>query len=187
MGSIDPKWLVWTLQRGYLRHGWAFIAMWVSGLALVLLAAVTAIGAWQLRSVEKELAARLDAMDNLKPSIVPGHKVEALPLPGLEHRFDMNREVFAGLEAAGLQPEQIRFRFEDLGNAGLVRQTAVFKHKATWGETADMLERLRMAKVPLYIARIRLERESQNDPLITAEIHVAAALNGASHVGEAAR
>jgi len=176
MGPVDPRRLVWALNRGYLRHGVAYVLTVVGTIAVLVLVVGAAFDAWQLQRTQRALAERLHDLRVSSRPVAEQASDAALPLPALSRRFDINRRILDALAAAALAPEQIRFRYENVGDAGLVRQTAVFTLKASWSEIAKALAALQAADRSLYIAKLRLEREQPGDPMVTAELQVAVAL-----------
>lgn len=176
MAAIDLRQPVWLLHRGFLRHGIGF-GLVLAGILTVLLLLIMDVATWlRVRQVDDALAARLvesHVAGNRMVEAVPAHTVT---LPEAMHRFELTRRILSGLEEAGFEPEQIRFKFEEMDDAGLLRQTAVFNLKAGWREIARALVSLQATDRSLYIAKLRLERESPEDPLVQAEIQIAVAL-----------
>jgi hypothetical protein len=71
---------------------------------------------------------------------------------------------------------QIRFKFEHVAEAGVTRQVAVFTVRTRWDEVARLLARLQAADRSIYIARLRVARESVDDVMVDADIQLAVAL-----------
>ncbi|MET3930821.1 hypothetical protein ABIE51_002708 [Lysobacter sp. OAE881] len=186
MGRVDPRRLVWTLNRGYLRHGAVFVLSVAGVLVAFALALSLALGTWRSYQAGRALEARLQELRAAPRPSAARQTSDTLPLPEISERFDINRRILDALSAAGLAPQQIRFKFENVDDAGFVRQTAVFTLKAPWGEVAKALAALQGADRSLYIAKLHLEREQPGDPMVTAELQVAAALVAPTSEGGAA-
>lgn len=178
MERVNPRRLAWAAQRAWLRHGPVVVVpvLAVAALAALLLGVLgTAIRA---DGVERDIAARL-RQPPAASSAIPRAKARVVPLPPLADRFDINRKVLEALEGAGFEPERIRFKFETIEDAGLTRQVASFTLKAPWERIAGVLATLQASERSLYIARLRLKRESPTDAELSAEIQLAVALVGA--------
>ncbi|MBU8975700.1 hypothetical protein JI752_006055 [Lysobacter sp. MMG2] len=186
MGAVDPRKLVWALNRGYLRHGAVFVLAVAGAVVALGLMLSLALDALRLHRTEQALSARLEALRAAPQAIAQQAPDDALPLPELSQRFHINRRILDALSSAAVAPEQIRFKFENVDDAGFVRQTAVFTLKAPWSEIAKALAALQASDRSLYIARLRLEREQPGDPLVTAELQVAVALTTPASEGDQA-
>ncbi|NZA25160.1 hypothetical protein H0E84_02085 [Luteimonas sp. SJ-92] len=186
MGRIDSRPLVWALHRGYLRRGAAFVLCLLVASAAVLTALLAGAAWWQLKQADREVAARTRALSAAPSGQGLEEKSEPLQLPASARRFDINARILAGLEEAGFAPQQIRFRFEDVDEAELIRQTAIFELTAGWSEIANALAGLQATDRAVYISKLRLERETPGAALVTAEIEVAAAMVGKLDPEEAA-
>lgn len=179
MDGLNLKRLSWALNRAYLRRG---IAVWVGLFGAVLVLALLASLGWSRLRLERAgdaLAARVGEL-RVERGVTavphPNEQVETLPLPVVGQRFDITRRILAVLEKTGFAPEQIRFKFERAGDAGLTRQIAVFTLKARWSEIAAALSKLQAADRSVYISKLRVARESADDELVAAEIQLAVAL-----------
>lgn len=179
MGGVDVRPLVWALHRGYLRHGAVFVLCLLGILAAVLMSVAIGAAWWQLRQADQALIARLHEVRTVRGVPVTDGPADVLPLPAETQRFHITARILAGLEEAGFEPEQIRFKFENINDAGLIRQTAVFKLTAGWDDIARALAGLQASDRSIYLSKLRLERENPDDPRVTAEIQVAAAMIGA--------
>lgn len=186
MGRIDPRRLIWTINRGYLRHGVVFVLAMAGAVVSFALVFSLALGALRSHQTGRALDERLQALRTTPRPSAARQTGDTLPLPAISQRFDINRRVLDALDAAGLAPQQIRFKFENVDEVGLVRQTAVFTLKAPWGEVAKALAALQAADRSLYIAKLHLEREQPGDPMVTAELQVAVALSATPQQGGAA-
>lgn len=186
MARLDFRRLVWALHRGFLRHGIAF-GLALAGATAVLALSIAVGGTWwRLRQAEAAQTAQLGELHAAANQTTPNAPAAVLPLPDAKQRFELTRRILSGLEEAGFTPEQIRFKFEDVSDAGLLRQTAVFELKARWEEIAQALAELQATDRSLYIAKLRLERETPDDALVVAEIQITMALAQGVTVMEAA-
>lgn len=176
MGRVDPRALVWALNRGHLRFGAVFWLVVAAMLAVLSMLIVLAGNGWRLRQLDAQLAERIVELREIRETRGEMVQEEELSLPSATARFELTRQILARLKEAGFQPDEIRFRFEELNDAGLLRQTAIFKMKARWEQIADALDSLQQADRALYIAKLRLERDAPSDPLVTAEVQIAIAL-----------
>jgi len=176
MGRMNHKRMLWTLNRAYLRHG---ALVWVSaaGIAIMLLLSVlTVAAALRLVQIEVDQKARVDELRGTPASVPVGDEASALPLPQASRRFDITRRILTSLQKTGFEPEQIRFKFEAAGEAGLTRQIAVFSVKARWDDVARLLAQLQRSDRAIYISKLRVARENAEDELVVAEIQIAVAL-----------
>lgn len=176
MGAVNVKRLAWALNRGFLRHG-AALGIGLLGMAWVL-GLLAAMGwSWlRLDRVNDALAAQASKMRAAR-DIAPLRKEgQSVPLPVISERFVITRRILTALKKASFEPEQIRFKFENAGDAGLTRQIAVFTLKAPWSDVAKALAQLQAADRAIYISKLRLARETPDDELVTAEIQLAVAL-----------
>jgi hypothetical protein len=173
---LRPRRVFWSAQRAFLRHGLLAWAIAASVLALLVLLMGTLSASMRLARANAELDARVAALRvNTQRQDPNGRPALATVPPGAD-AFATNRRLLAALEGAGLAPAHIRFKFEPVGETGYLRQVAVFSVRAQWGEVAGLLDALQRADRSLYIARLRLSREDAADPLVAAEIQLAAVL-----------
>lgn len=173
---------VWSLNRLYLRHGTlaAVGAMAVAGVLALLLGVILA--AYQLAVADSELTGRGQPVTSPAAPVAPRER-QQLPVPIAALRFDVTRRILTVLQDTQLAPERIRFKFENAGDAGLTRQIATFTVKAAWSDIADMLAQLQATDRAVYIARLRVFRESADDELLTAEVQLALALREEDGLG----
>jgi hypothetical protein len=176
MSALDPRRLLWSTQRAFLRHG---ALAWISAaavLALLLLFAASLSSSLRLARATAELDARVAALRLAESSRDASGRPVAAVVPLGTDTFATNRRLLAALEGTGFAPERIVFKFEPVGETGFVRQVAVFSVRARWSEVAGLLDALQRADRSLYIARLRLSRDDAADPLVGAEIQLAATL-----------
>lgn len=170
--------IAWACERAYLRHGVVVPVLAIGCLVLVVLLVEIGWSYQRIMNAEQEIDYRsrqvhLDARPD-----EPRAKIQALPLPlpALSRRFVINQRVIAALRTVGFEPERIRFKFDVLQDAGLTRQVASFTLTGRWDEVAKGLSALQAADRSLYIARLRLSRQSLLDDQVSAEIQLAVAL-----------
>jgi hypothetical protein len=177
MDRLTLRRILWTLHRGHLRHGalmWACLAVAMVVLGLVASVAVTAL---RLQRVDTDLAAaRASALHGAPVEVAVADGREPLPLPSAARRFEITRRILEELQDKDFAPEQIRFKFEHVAEAGVTRQVAVFTVRTRWDEVARLLARLQAADRSIYIARLRVARESVDDVMVDADIQLAVAL-----------
>ena len=178
MDRMNPRRLAWTAQRAWLRHGPAVLVPVLVAVAVVAVLLGIAGAGIRADAVDRDIAAQL-RQRSAAAVAVPRAGARAVPLPPLADRFAINRKVLEALEAAGFEPERIRFKFETIEDAGLTRQVAAFTLKASWERIAGVLATLQASERSLYIARLRLVRETPADAELSAEIQLAVALVGA--------
>ena len=168
---------VWTLHRAHLRHGalmWANLGM---ALLVVMLLANVATSAWHLQRAGIELAAARGQVSHGTPvQVVAADGRDALPLPSAARRFEITRGILQALQDKDFAPEQISFKFERVAEAGVTRQIAVFTVRTRWDEVADLLARLQAVDRSVYIARLRVARETAGDAMVDADIQLGVAL-----------
>lgn len=170
--------VVWTLHRGHLRHG---ALMWMNVgvvLIVVMLLANVVVSAWHLQRAGVELAAaQLQVAHGTPISAVAtadGH--DPLPLPSAARRFEITRGILEELQGKDFAPGQINFKFERVADAGVTRQIAVFTVRTRWDEVASLLARLQAVDRSIYIARLRVARETADDAMVDADIQLGVAL-----------
>jgi hypothetical protein len=181
--AFDPRRLAWTVQRVFLRHG---LSAWLLAVGIVLVAALaiaTLLASVRLQQAQALLEARTAELRHGAAADAGGSRTDAHAIPLGGDAFATNRRLLAAMDKTGLVAESIRFKFEPVGETGLTRQVAVFTVRAPWAEVARLLDALQRADRALYIARLRLQRENADDPLVEAEIQLATTLPG----GAAAR
>ena len=177
MDQLTFRRIVWALHRGHLRHGaWMWVGMAVA-LALIGLTASVAASALRLQQVDTELAAARASALHAAPvqvRVVDGR--EPLPLPSAARRFEITQRILEQLQDQDFAPEQIRFKFEQVAEAGVTRQVAVFTVRTRWNQIAQLLSRLQALDRSIYIAKLRVARESADDAMVDADIQLAVAL-----------
>jgi hypothetical protein len=178
--ALDPRRLLWTAQRVFLRHGALAWMAAVGGLALAALLAATLSASVRLARVTADVDARVAGLRLAQAQRGADGRPATASVPLGPDTFTTNRRVLAALEDTGFAPEHIRFKFEPVGETGYTRQVAVFSVRARWSEVAKLLDALQRADRSLYIARLRLSREDADDPLVGAEIQLAATLADAA-------
>ncbi|EIL98060.1 hypothetical protein [Rhodanobacter thiooxydans] len=150
------------------------MAVAIAVLGLVASVAVTVL---RLRHVGTELAAaRAGALHGTPVEVAVADGREPLPLPSAARRFEITQRILEELQDKSFAPEQIRFKFEHVAEAGVTRQVAVFTVRTRWDEVARLLGRLQAADRSAYIARLRVARESVGDAMVDADIQLAVAL-----------
>jgi hypothetical protein len=177
----DVRRLAWVVQRGFLRHG---ALAWTIAIGAVVVAALAISGVLasvRLARAQAVLEARTAELRHGAPGGTGATRRDADAVPLGSDAFATNRRLLAALDSTGVAPDAIRFKFEPVGETGLVRQVAVFTVKARWADVARLLDALQRADRALYIARLRLQREEADDPQVEAEIHLATTL--AAHAG----
>lgn len=174
MAAVNHRRLWWMAQRAWLRHGASALLAACGGLVLVVLAIGVATRTVQLSLAEDALAERLlEARATLGPV---AEEQLSLPLPEDEARFDITRAVLQRLSEAGLEPERVRYTYESVEQAGLVRQIGSFTLKARWGEIAALLADLQRVDRSVYIAKLKVVSERPDDEQVVAEVQLAWAL-----------
>jgi hypothetical protein len=177
MDRLSFRRVLWVLHRGHLRHGalmWASLAV---ALAVLALAASVAASALRLQRIGTELA-------TVQAQILHGAPVEAavagartpLPLPSAARRFEITQRILEQLQDKDFAPAEIHFKFEHVAEAGVIRQIAVFTVRTHWDEVAGLLARLQAVDRSIYIARLRVARETADDVTVDADIQLAVAL-----------
>lgn len=176
MGELNLARVLWTLNRAYLRHGVSLVVA-ALGVAMALALSVSVAGSvLRLATLEATLADRVAELRGRPPVTAARDEAPSLPLPLVSRRFDITRRILAALGKTGFEPEQIRFKFESAGEAGLMRQIAVFTVKARWDDVARLLAQLQGADRAIYISKLRVARENAEDELVSAEVQLAVAL-----------
>jgi hypothetical protein len=174
---FDPRRIAWSVQRAFLRHGAFAWTIAVGGALVAVLVVGGVLSSVRLARAQSLLEARTaELRRGATDATAPRTDAHALPLGG--DTFATNRRVLAALDKTGFAPESVRFKFEPLGETGLVRQVAVFTVHARWADVAQLLDTLQRADRALYIARLRLQREDADDPDVEAEIQLATTLPG---------
>jgi len=181
---LDPRRLAWTVQRAFLRHGALAWTIAVGGAVVAALVLGGVLANARLARAQALLEARTaELRRSASEATAPRNDARALPLGG--DAFATNRRVLAALDAAGLAPDSVRFKFEPVGETGLTRQVAVFTVRARWAEVAHLLDLLQRADRAFYIARLRLQREDADDAFVEAEVQLATTLPGGPAAGGA--
>lgn len=153
---------------------WASLAV---ALAVLVLAVSVAASALRLQHVGAELAtARAQAVHGAPVEAAVASGREPLPLPSAARRFEITRRILEELQDKDFAPGQIHFKFEHVAEAGVTRQIAVFTVRTHWDEVASLLARLQAVDRSIYIARLRVARESADDATVDADIQLAVAL-----------
>lgn len=185
MVQVIVKRAVWSANRLYLRHGVVAVvaALAVVGVLVIFLGVIAA--AFRLAQADMELIGRGEPLVSPTARVAISEGRQQLPLPVAALRFEVTRRILTVLQDAQLSPERIRFKFENAGDAALTRQIATFTVKASWSEIADMLARLQATDRAVYIAKLRVFRESPDDQLLTAEVQLALALHEDAGLGGA--
>jgi len=166
--------LVWWLMRLRLRHGllaWAALAAWVG---VVVLGVGTVLSAVRLHGAGRDLSAQATALTRA-PAAASSTTAPKSPLPSATERFDTTRRMLESLQGSGFSPEQIRFKFEADRDAGLSRQVAVFTVKAPWSQVAKLLAELQTLDRSVYIAKLRIARDSAGSELVAVDVQLALA------------
>jgi hypothetical protein len=177
MERLNQARLMWAFHRAYLRCGPALPAIVLGLGAMLALAVMLAASALRLHRLEGRLAhAPAAASTIVEPQSAPVSAAPvALPLPSETRRFEITRKVLQTLEDDGFAPPQIRFRFEHAGDAGVTRQIAVFAVDTDWSDVARLLADLQAVDRAVYIARLKVVRDTVADARVTAEIQLAVA------------
>nr|WP_199038763.1 hypothetical protein [Dyella sp. ASV24] len=167
--------LVWWLMRLRVRHGllaWAALATWM---VVVVLGVATMLSAVRLHAAGRELSAQATALAGAPAVTTSSAAPTKSLLPAATERFDTTRRMLESLQGTGFAPEQIRFKFEADRDAGLTRQVAVFTVKAPWSDVAKLLAQLQTLDRSVYIAKLRIVRESAGSELVAVDVQLALA------------
>jgi hypothetical protein len=176
MERLNAKRLLWTLDRNLLIHGaviWVGLigAVVVVGLSIALLMSFIA-----LKRADGQLAEEFAALRLARAPTV-SVRAQTLPMPVMAQRFEITRRILATLDKAGFQPERIRFKFEDVVDAKLTRQSVVFTLTAPWSQVSHGLMLLQSTDRAIYISKLHVTRDSVDDESVTADVQLAVALN----------
>ncbi|MCD9026846.1 hypothetical protein LDO26_01265 [Luteimonas sp. BDR2-5] len=167
MDRLDPRRLVWTVNRWFLLRG--------------AVAWIVAVGAATLLLVLLLLAASLRQYNVLKSQLEsPGIQVNEvgeqdspaapLPFPSYGQRFDVTARALEAFRIEESLAGKITFAYDSSEDARLVRQTATMNIDSQWHEVGALLDRAQMAIPTAYISRLHIAREAEHDALIEAEI-----------------
>jgi hypothetical protein len=175
----------WALHVAWVRHG-------VTGAAalLALVVAMALLGMIgndyrRVIALERELSVKTNASLLRRPAGETKDPIaEAPAFPSEAARSRTNGKILAILDRLETGPEQVRFKFEALPEAGLLRQVAVFNIRTTWPQVADVLGELQEADRAVFISRLKVAREGAEEDVVEAEIQLgmvthAAPLGGA--------
>lgn len=166
------KRLVWTINRWFLMRGQTlWVALLGSGV-LLLLVAMLLLSLVRLEQTARALQQH-PAVSAVSANAAASEGPEPTPFPTMDERFNKTRQILAVLSRSGLQPAQIKFKYERSEDAALFRQIADFSVVASWKDVGEMLKRLQATDRAVYISRLRLARESTGHEAITAEIQLA--------------
>lgn len=165
--------LEWAVRRGWMLHGamgaLAMISLFVAG--MLMLRVVSDYR--RVVSLEREVSARAKSTQLRRSvSALSDAPDEAPAFPAASQRSLINGKILAILDRFQNGPEQVRFKFEASSEAGLVRQVAVFNIKATWPEIAGLLHKLQMVDRSVYVSRLKITREGDEESLVDAEIQL---------------
>lgn len=167
--------LTWWLMRVRLRHGllaWAALAAWV---CVVVLGFTTTVSAVRLHGAGRDLSSQAAALSHGPAAAGSSVAPPKSPLPSAGERFDTTRRMLESLQGSGFSPEQIRFKFEVDRDAGLSRQVAVFTVRAPWSDVAKLLAQLQTLDRSVYIAKLRIVRDSAGSELVAVDVQLALA------------
>ena len=175
MARIEMKRLVWMINRWFLMRGptmgIALLGSGVLGLLLVMLS----LSLLRLEHTGHSLQ-EYPAEIGFKKAPAAAEGSELTQFPTMEERFKKTRQILAVLSKSGLQPAQIKFKYERSEDAALFRQIADFSVVASWKDVGEMLKRLQATDRAVYISKLRLARDSTEHQAITAEIQLAVVL-----------
>ena len=168
--------LIWTIDRAFRRHG---AQLWVAVIGVLVILALSIslrAASSELKSNEQEVADAIAALR--KPRSVGTREASgSLKLPAFDQRFEVTRRIISTLKKSGMEPERIRFKFENEEDARLTRQIVSFSLDAPWTEVGQSLNQLQAADRSIYISRLRVSRTSADNDRVVAEIQLAVAFS----------
>lgn len=177
MDRLTFRRVLWVFHRAHLRHGALMWACVVAVVVLIGLVVSMAVSALHLKRLGTDLAmARDRALHGAPAATIPGIGREPLPLPSVARRFDITQRILKELQGKDFAPEKMRFKFEHLAEAGVTRQIAVFSVRTRWNEIAELLTGLQAMDRSIYIAKLRVARDSADDAMVDADIQLAVIL-----------
>lgn len=168
MERVDVRGLVWSINRWFLLRGavaWVITIGAMTLLAFVLLLAAS-LREYNLLKSHWEVQAR--------QAIEPGWQSQPtvpLPFPTYAERFEVTAKTLGALRIDESLPGKITFAYDRNVEAGLVRQIATMNVDSRWQEIGGLLERAQMTIPTAYISRLHIARDTEQDPVIGAEIH----------------
>lgn len=170
MARIDGRRIVWAVNRQFLLHG-AGLWMGVMGGGILLALGITiALSQMRLREARALLVAPAGSSEPLAIESTTASKRPSLPQA--DARFGSTRKMLGVLEKGGLEPAQIKFKYERSEEAGLYRQVADFSVQAPWKMVGKTLQSLQTTDRAVYISKLRLSRESVEQETVEAEVQL---------------
>lgn len=186
MERLNGARMRWAVERAWNLHGpTPFVTLALAAIVL-LLCGWAVVSSMRIGDLEQALEQSRRATRPVRTLRAPSQDA-ALPLPDASRRFELTARILSTLRARGLEPKQIRFKFDDAADAGLQRQIAVFTLEAPWRDVADALVQLQATDRAVYLARLRVTRHDVSDPNVSAEVQLGIALVGDATPREADR
>ena len=174
MERLTAKRLIWTLDRSQLKYG---AIVWVGLIGVVVVAALSIslmLSFVALKQTDRRLAEEFAALRQARTPVATV-QAQALPMPVMAQRFAITRRILETLEKAGFEPERIRFKFEDVVDAKLTRQSVVFTLTAPWNQVSHGLALLQSTDRAIYISKLHVARDSVDNEMVTADVQLAVA------------
>ena len=170
MARIDGRRIVWAVNRQFLLHGAGLWIGVIGGGILLALGIMLLLSQIRLREARALLIVPSGSSEPL--AIAPTAKSKLSSLPQADTRFDSTRRMLGVLNKGGLEPAQIKFKYERSEDAGLYRQVADFSVQAPWKVVGETLQSLQTTDRAVYISKLRLTRESIEQETVEAEIQL---------------
>ncbi|MDR6841135.1 hypothetical protein [Pseudoxanthomonas sacheonensis] len=170
MARIDGRRIVWAINRQFLLHGAGLWIGVIGGGILLTLGITLSLSQMRLREARTLLTGPASSSEPL--AIVPTTTSKPSSLPQADARFDSTRRMLGVLRKGGLEPVQIKFKYERSEDSGLYRQVADFSVQAPWKVVGETLQSLQTTDRAVYISKLRLTRESIEQETVEAEVQL---------------